>query len=361
MSHAGNVIAACAWVHFKRSDCVLRSNSGEKRVRCLFCVLAIWPLICVYCAVRLENITGRDVLREIERQKGRIGATKGFVAGGSVSTAIWNLAHGASVPVRDIDIFLAERDYALPPAATAQADDYQIPAKFQTPARVLPLTVTQSGVCGHENHIAVRRQDGTKVTEADILGNFDLNCVTAGVNLETKQLVMHPSFVWFMGSGKLRVLNIAAPAETLLRGVDKASTMGFPALPEFHSSVAVLWDASVGGRALLRDTMKRYDATGDAALCDRVMDPCGLPVFARLSARNEERLAANRDKITPYFDMLRASDGRVSFCPHPSLPAATELIAEGGRQNARSVAAWNRILAAAAAPVESQAVHEIDF
>jgi hypothetical protein len=220
----------------------------------------------------LRSIKGSDVLAQL----GTIAPLpkEGVVAGQAVASLLMSkMGLGFGAPINDVDVFLSV-DTARGAELNAQTEEMASKKRrlASTASRATQVQVymggsTYSGMAeatmkagylilgtareGMLNEVAYERLRGAPHAARTVLLGFDLNCVQAGVDASSGELVWTPAFEDFVTSGQLRVANVNTPFHTAARYFKKKAELGCFGDDELNMAMCALpWARGVfGGRA----------------------------------------------------------------------------------------------------------------
>ncbi len=185
---------------------------------------------------------------------------KGVLAGQSVASALMEeLGLGQGV-YNDIDIFLPadeEREKHLGSLDHLESESLRlgIPVASLDEYRAL-------GMCGGSDlHILGATEEGllnyvwcktdsVALNPTRVVYSFDLNCVEAAIDLQSKKLYWSSAFEHFLRTRELEVTSVATPARTMLRYLKKRDELRAFGKDEFVAHMLAGWlDWTSGGKA----------------------------------------------------------------------------------------------------------------
>lgn len=158
---------------------------------------------------------------------------KGVIAGQAVAEAYYremNLPYESRM--KDLDHF-TEVHHFIDNVKNAfkrrEVDDVAIfTSSFSSEPHVEPVTkgsysIIHCSTTNDINTIAVRYEAKDQFNAINILNGFDLNCAAIALDMETQEVVVHPSFFEFCTTGELKLISTHTPASSLIRLINKST------------------------------------------------------------------------------------------------------------------------------------------
>ena len=193
----------------------------------------------------LRSLKGADVLATLAKIAPL--PNEGVVGGQAVASVVMtSLGLGWKAPINDVDVFLpalGERGQAIEQAkrqdrrmqlaSTARrvgkvglaiGDGYSQMGRSVAKLGYSVLSTQREGMLNEVVYDPV--VDGLADESLGVLRGFDLNCVQAGVDLRTGELLWTPEFESFAASGQLKVVNVNTPYHTAARYLRKKAELG---------------------------------------------------------------------------------------------------------------------------------------
>lgn len=171
---------------------------------------------------------------DILNQHGNMSTIKqDFVAGGSVSNAIYHLLHNHKLVINDIDVYKEvksglfgeekfevwyHKTYTNEDSLEVVDDQYGRTFISDSGARVRVVKSGRSGIFNNIDYVYEKGyMTSNKTKEFIILEGFDLNCCKAGLDLVNSKIIYTPEFVDFLSTKQIKVVNPCAPVQSTIR------------------------------------------------------------------------------------------------------------------------------------------------
>ncbi len=187
-------------------------------------------------SITLRPTMGADVLRHLSRF-GEL-PSKGVLAGQAVDSAITDLWGGGGGVYNDLDIFRQCPSAAYRPHekanATAMRSQLSMSNRQTYSGMALLLetvdtygiaSVSRQGMLNYVNCVMASGRFAHKLTVAQVISGFDLNCTRVGLDLETGLLHWDSHYEQFLASRQLRIAMMHTPYHTFLRLAKKAQEL----------------------------------------------------------------------------------------------------------------------------------------
>tara|TARA_B100000809_G_C15139006_1_gene532058 strand:+ start:3857 stop:5677 length:1821 start_codon:yes stop_codon:yes gene_type:complete len=178
-----------------------------------------------------KELFARLQLRLIERFS--LLPNKGVIAGQAVAEVYYremNLPYESRM--KDLDHF-TEVHHFIDNVKTAfkrtEVDDVAIfSSSFSSEPHVDFVTkgsysIIHCSTTNDINTIAVRYDVKDQFNAINILNGFDLNCAAIALDMETQEVIIHPSFFEFCTTGELKLISTHTPASSLIRLINKST------------------------------------------------------------------------------------------------------------------------------------------
>lgn len=275
----------------------------------------------------LRALKGADILADLSKAS-RLPET-GSIAGQAVASAVMTrLGLGLGAPINDVDVFVSFETARGREMAGACGD-----------LRLSSLAnhVTRAGVVGSDmgygqmlratikegyrivgteregmlNEVLYQRvwaDEGVSET-LSVLAGFDMNCVQAGVDAASGELVWTPGFEEFAATSELKVANVNTPFHTAVRYFKKKKELGCFGDDELNMALCALpWARGV------------FSHTEDGR-CQ------SSSIGGRYGAKVHEDYLAQAEQIGVWFKEVKAMESARIWTMEPVFKGREELLA----------------------------------